>query len=113
MPLFRSWITHVPEHEIATVQPLYAIKEYQHQKVTPKFFKIQRALRSLQGINNLWLAGHYMHTIDSHESAVVSGINIAQKIASKAERFALLFSASPIVIHKSTTTIIRKPTTAV
>jgi predicted NAD/FAD-binding protein len=86
VPVFRSWITH----EAQLPDPLYAVATYHHPSVDAGYFAAQRGLEPFQGINNLWLAGVYTHDIDSHESAVISGIKIAQKLAPNAPRLRLL-----------------------
>jgi len=53
---------------------------YDHLKITLDHFRAQRNLVPQQGENNLWLAGLYMHDIDCHESAIMSAVNIAQKL---------------------------------
>ena len=75
-PIFRSWVTFDPE--IPT--PLYHVRTYDHLKITLDHFRAQRNLVPQQGENNLWLAGLYMHDIDCHESAIMSAVNIAQKL---------------------------------
>lgn len=86
-PVFRSWIMH-KENPIGypLPEPLYAIREYYHAKVNPTYFKSQRALQALQGKHNLWIAGLYMHDVDSHDSALISAISIAKLLAPQAER---------------------------
>lgn len=86
IPLFRSWIMPgFPEPE-----PLYSSHDYYYAKITPHYFETQRALRPLQGRHNLWLAGIYTHGIDSHESALVSAMKIAKKLAPDSQRYKLL-----------------------
>jgi predicted NAD/FAD-binding protein len=75
-PIFRSWVTH----DAQLPDPLYHLETYEHPKPTPEYFKTQKALGALQGQNNLWLAGVYTHDIDSHESAIISAIKIAQRL---------------------------------
>lgn len=89
-PVFRSWITyetHLPE-------PLYAVAKYFHPRVDSAYFGAQKALQPYQGINNLWLTGIYMHDIDCHESAVVSGIKVAQALAPNSPRLRQLTSTA-------------------
>jgi uncharacterized protein len=86
IPVFRSWVTH----DAQLPDTLYATAKYQHPRVDAAYFGAQKALQPLQGINNLWLAGVYTHDIDSHESAVISGIKIAQKLAPNSARLSLL-----------------------
>lgn len=93
-PLFRSWITH-KSHKLnrdMLPEPLYALEQFYHQKVTPAYFKAQRELTSIQGLHNIWFVGHYTHDIDSHESAVVSALNVAQRLAPESDRLALFLN---------------------
>ena len=93
-PLFRTWITYpvgLPAG-VTLPEPLYAIKHYQHGKVNPAYFQAQRDLAPLQGINNLWLAGIYTHDEDSHNSAIISAIKIAQELAPSTSRLHSLIS---------------------
>ncbi len=82
-PLFRSWITpddtYLPE-------PLYALIKYRHARVDYAYFKAQSVLEEWQGNNQLWLAGLYTTGIDSHESALVSALTIAQQLAPHSQR---------------------------
>jgi predicted NAD/FAD-binding protein len=80
--LFRSWLTF----EQQVPEPLYERVEFDHPKPTPDYFAIQRALASQQGQAGIWLAGVHMHDIDSHESALVSGANVARRLAPQAPR---------------------------
>jgi uncharacterized protein len=75
-PIFRSWVTfdaHMPD-------ALYKVINYRHVKVNLNYYQAQKNLISLQGRNQLWLAGLYMHDIDCHESAILSAVNIARKL---------------------------------
>lgn len=88
VPVFRSWVTY----ETRLPDPLYAIAKYQHPRVDAAYFGAQKALQPFQGMNNLWLAGVYTDDIDCHESAVISGIKVAQALAPNAARLRQLTS---------------------
>lgn len=92
--VFRSWITYNVWNDAPTIfpEPLYATRTYHHPKVTLAYFQTQKRLRQLQGNNNLWIAGFYTHDTDSHNSAIVSAINIAKKLNPKSLRLAQLIS---------------------
>lgn len=75
-PIFRSWITYEPELPAA----LHLVRTYQHPKINLNYYRAQKNLIPLQGEDNLWLAGLYMHDIDCHESAIMSAVHIAQKL---------------------------------
>jgi predicted NAD/FAD-binding protein len=53
-------------------------------------FEVQRALAAWQGRGNIWLAGMHTHDIDSHESALVSAVNVVQSLEGEAPRLAML-----------------------
>ena len=89
--IFRSWINN--HDQIPLIEPLYAIEEFYHQKITPNFFKAQKELKEIQGDNNLWFVGHYMHDLDSHESAIVSALNVVQRLAPHSDRLAKMMSS--------------------
>lgn len=94
VPLFRSWITYNVWTDAPSIlpEPLYALRTYHHPKVTPTYFETQKRLARLQGKNNLWIAGFYTHDTDSHNSAVVSAINIAKKLFPQSSRLTKLIS---------------------
>lgn len=75
-PIFKSWVTH----ERIAPDPLYHTATYDHPAVRPVHFETQQKLANLQGRNNLWLAGLYTHDIDSHESAILSAVKIAERL---------------------------------
>ncbi len=75
-PIFRSWVTF----DSQMPDSLYQLVEYQHVKINLNYYQAQRNLLTQQGDNQLWLAGLYMHDIDSHESAVMSAVNIARRL---------------------------------
>jgi uncharacterized protein len=75
-PVFKSWVGD----ESMALDPLYFTATYDHPIVGPRHFETQKKLAELQGRNNLWLAGLYTHDIDSHESAILSAVNIARRL---------------------------------
>src|SRR5579859_4085856 len=76
-PIFRSWVTY--DEELPSSP--YALTTYEHAKVNPQYYQAQKHLQALQGCDNLWLVGLYMHDIDCHESAIVSAVKVAQQLA--------------------------------
>lgn len=84
--IFKSWVTF----ETRRPDPLYRLTTYDHPKVSPAYFEAQRAIGKLQGRNNLWLAGMYTHDADCHESAVISAVNVARRLAPASERLGRL-----------------------
>lgn len=83
-PIFRSWLPH----KDILPRNIFALENFEHQKVTPTYFKAQRTLKTLQGNNNVWLVGLYMDDLDSHESAVASALKVARKIVPQGARVA-------------------------
>jgi uncharacterized protein len=81
-PIFKSWVTY--EKELP--QPLYALRTYWHAKINAAYFEAQKGITQLQGANHLWFAGVYTHDVDSHESAVLSAIKVAQRLAPQSAR---------------------------
>jgi predicted NAD/FAD-binding protein len=89
-PIFRSWVTFEPQ----LPEPLYALAHYEHAKVNTAYFDAQPRLAALQGRHHLWLAGTYLHDIDSHESAIVSAVTLARKLAPGSTRLRQLMAAT-------------------
>jgi uncharacterized protein len=90
--IFRSWITYpvgVPMQN-AMPNPLYDLRHFYHPKITHDYFIAQKEIAHLQGTNNLWIAGFYTHDVDSHNSAIISAINIAKKLAPHSHRLSNL-----------------------
>lgn len=95
MDVYRSWIRYqiqgqLKEHELPT--PLYALKFFYHPKPNPAYFETQKILAQTLGQNNLWIAGFYTTSIDSHNSAILSAIAIAKKLAPRSKRLVYLMS---------------------
>ncbi|KQM83993.1 FAD-dependent oxidoreductase [Agromyces sp. Leaf222] len=82
LPVFKSWITHDDE----LPDPLHALVTYEHGMITPEYFDAQATLKGLNGAGGLWLAGLYMHDVDSHESAVRSAVTVALALAPDSAR---------------------------
>jgi predicted NAD/FAD-binding protein len=80
--IFKSWVTY--EKELP--QPLYALRTYWHAKINAAYFEAQKGISQLQGANHLWFAGVYTHDVDSHENAVLSAIQAAQRLAPHSAR---------------------------
>ncbi len=80
--IFKSWVTR----DATMPDPLYALATYQHPQVDTNYFALQKRLQAFQGQHNIWLAGMYMVDVDCHESAVLSGMRVAQQLAPDAPR---------------------------
>jgi predicted NAD/FAD-binding protein len=92
-PVFRSWVTFEPERP----EPLYAWAQFEHVKVDAGYFEAQRRLAAVQGREHVWLAGAYVHDLDSHESAVLSAVAVARRLAPQAARLRQLAGTSKAV----------------
>jgi predicted NAD/FAD-binding protein len=84
--VFRSWVSY----DARMPEPLHELIRFEHPAPTCSYFEIQRALGALQGQDGLWLAGMYMHDVDSHESALMSAVNVAERLDPAAPRLAML-----------------------
>jgi len=75
--VYKSWVSHraeLPHETIATF-------DYLHAHETPDLARAQTALGATQGHGGLWFAGTHMTDVASQESALVSAINVAQRLA--------------------------------
>jgi uncharacterized protein len=88
-PIFKSWVTY----ETRMPEPLYATRTYYHPKVNLDYFRAQHALQNLGGQDGVWLAGMYMYDVDCHESAVMSAVQVARRLAPQASRLQQLLAA--------------------
>ncbi len=80
--LLRSWVTY----EARLPEPLYELVTFEHPKVNARYFEAQRSLAPCQGQGHVWLAGAYVRDVDCHESAVMSALDIARRLAPGAAR---------------------------
>ena len=87
-PIFRSWLTYPIEYhgENLVPSPLFATVEWQHPIIDVNYFHAQKAIQVANGNQNLWFAGIYTFDNDSHESVIVSAMNVAQGLAPNSER---------------------------
>jgi len=88
-PIFKSWVTY----EARLPEPLYGVATFDHPSVTASYFEAQKQLVRRQGQNRVWLAGMYMHDVDCHESAILSAVQVARKLAPNATRLKQLVGA--------------------
>ena len=85
-PIFKSWITY----EEQLPDPLYLQRTYWHPKINAHYFETQTAIRHFQGQGNFWFAGVHTHDVDCHESAIISSVKIAKKLAPDSARLKTL-----------------------
>ncbi|GAA0797680.1 FAD-dependent oxidoreductase [Spirilliplanes yamanashiensis] len=75
--VFKSWVSHrreQPRDVLATI-------DYRHAHETPDYARAQRLLGQRQGEQNLWFAGTHMTDVSSQESALLSAMRVAEKLA--------------------------------
>ncbi|MDR7277796.1 FAD-dependent oxidoreductase [Catenuloplanes atrovinosus] len=75
--VFKSWVSHraqLPAETIATFDYLHALE-------TPDLAPAQAALAGYQGTERLWFAGAHTVDVASQDSALVSAISIAKRLA--------------------------------
>lgn len=87
--IFKTWMIQDPSTQNVLPNTIYALKYFQHQATTPLYFTAQEQLRQLQGVNNIWVVGTYTYDIDSHESALISALLAAKKLAPHSQRLSL------------------------
>jgi len=74
--LWKSWITHRSQQP----SQVLATSQFRHMLPTPATLHAQTDLLALQGQGGIWFAGGYTRQYDSQETALVSAIDVAQKI---------------------------------
>ena len=76
-PVFRSWVpAGAPEPA-----RVHARRDFQHLVVGRQQAVLQRRLEEGQGLARVWLAGMYTTDVDDHESALLSAVGIARRLA--------------------------------
>jgi predicted NAD/FAD-binding protein len=83
---FKSWVIFAKE----LPKKLYSVHEFNHPVLTPQHYHAQAKLKPLNGQDNLWFVGSYTQDIDSHESGVLSAMEVAQKLDPESENLKLL-----------------------
>jgi predicted NAD/FAD-binding protein len=85
--VFKSWIDPGAE-----VRELYGQYAYRHVLMSPAYFRLQDLLPTFSGQHGLWLAGSYTRHIDSHESGLLSAVEVARHLSPGSVRLAQLMS---------------------
>ena len=85
-PVFRSWVTFDDE----LPDPLHGLSTYRHAKVDRAYFTARDELERRLGEGGLWVAGVHAYGIDCHESAVMSAVRIAERLAPDSANLAAL-----------------------
>ena len=88
--VFRSWVTE----DDRLPRDIHGLYPFAHPLMTPTYFKAQKRLAAEQGRGNLWFVGSYTRDIDSHESALLSALEVAQKIGPQSARSVQISQAS-------------------
>jgi len=88
--LWKSWILH------RSHQPTEILHEaaFAHMLPTPATLSAQQRVRSLQGLDGLWIAGGYLYPYDSQETALRSALSIALGLQATTPRIDALATAS-------------------
>jgi predicted NAD/FAD-binding protein len=84
--LFKSWIAH---REVDDEQ-LLASAGFRHLGLTPAAVRARRRIADRQGCDGISLAGHHLVDVENQESAVVSAIEVARRLAPDGPRLARL-----------------------
>jgi len=75
--VFRSWVTHDPRPPAE----ILARALYRHPIPVPALWRAQGLVRRIDGMDGVHLAGSWTRDVDSHESAVVSAVEVALRLA--------------------------------
>ncbi len=86
--LFKSWASR------RTKEPARILGErrFQHPLITPDVIRAARDLKSWQGVEGLWFAGQHTTGVDLQESALYSGMTVAQYLNPDSPRLAALLA---------------------
>jgi predicted NAD/FAD-binding protein len=84
--LWKSWILH------RSHPPTQVLHEaaFTHMLPTPATLSAQNQVRSLQGLDGIWIAGGYLYPYDSQETALLSALSIALGLQATTARTAAL-----------------------
>ncbi|WP_067459921.1 FAD-dependent oxidoreductase [Actinomadura macra] len=88
--VFKSWITH---REEAPRRPL-AMASFRQLCLTPPAVRARARVTAAQGMGGVHFAGHYLHYVDSQESALASAVDIARELAPEGPRLKRLLDHS-------------------
>ncbi len=93
-PIFRSWITFDVRspNDTGPALPnnLHALVNYKHPYTDQFYIEAQRMVKQMQGYRNLWFVGVWTRDNDSHESALVSAVKVAEKLAPHSRRLKIM-----------------------
>ncbi|WP_454781094.1 FAD-dependent oxidoreductase [Legionella sp. WA2022007384] len=83
--IYKTWVTHDEKPE-----PCYSEDGFMHLRVNQAYVDAQKAVKKAQGKKGLFFAGTWTGNGDSHEEAVLSGMEVAERIGANHERLAIL-----------------------
>lgn len=93
-PVFKTWLTYdvrSPGDKDGPIpKNIYAMVYYKHPIVDKNYFEVQHAIQQLQGKRQLWFVGNWSYDTDSHESAIHSAVEVAQRLAPDTERLRMM-----------------------
>jgi len=93
-PCYKTWITYdvrdPNDDGESEPEPLYHKRLYKHAATDIHYFNAQNTVKLLNGRNNLWFAGAWTYDNDSHESAIISAMKIAEKLHKDSARLEIL-----------------------
>lgn len=95
LDVFKSWTTYRRE---APREALFE-RSFAHAIKTPAMMDASRRLRSWQGTEGLWLAGHFTSGIDLQESALCSAMDVVRSLCSSSPRLAALTSRRTVRVR--------------
>jgi predicted NAD/FAD-binding protein len=80
--IWKSWVTHRSQ------QPAQILHEssFKHMLPTPGSIAAQTALSGLQGLGGIWFTGGYTLPYDSQETALLSAMNVADRLGGATTR---------------------------
>lgn len=88
-PVFKSWITFDVRGGKQTDGPLpsnlYALTTFRHPAVDRNYLAVQKYIEN-RPLDKIRFVGMWTYDNDSHESAIVSAINLARQMAPNSER---------------------------
>ena len=77
--VWKSWATH----RLQQPAQILAQSQFRHMLPTPATLHAQNHLLALQGQSDIWFAGGYTRPYDSQETALVSAIDVAERLLVK------------------------------
>jgi predicted NAD/FAD-binding protein len=86
LDVFKSWISARDTEPRELVHQ----RSFRHPLISPAFHAAQRRLSQHQGRGNVWFTGSYCHDVDLQETALVSAMSVASRLAPQAKNLQAL-----------------------